>query len=121
MPPGTRDFGAFLRILRNTQLMYRDAYATLKSVDPHVAVGTIHVMMPTFPADPNNEDDQLLARNFDALFNQVPLRALRDGVIALPGTDPEPVAGLKGAADFFGANYYASSRIDHRNPEQLKP
>jgi len=121
MPPGGRDFGAFVRVLRTTQLMYRDAYAVLKTVDPSLQVGTIHVMIPTFPAHPEDEEDQLLARNFDLLFNEVPLRALRDGVVALPGLEPEPVAGLQGAADFFGANYYASSCIGHRQPQQLTP
>ena len=121
MPPGTRDFAAFLAILRNTQLMYRDAYALLKAANPAVQVGTIHVMIPAFPAEPESGDDRLLVHNFDALFNDLPLRALREGVIALPGQDPEPVAGLKGAADFFGANYYAAMSIDHRAPRRLSP
>ena len=121
MPPGVRDFSAFLRILRNTQLLYGDAYTILKAANSSAQVGTIHVMMPVFPADPNSEDDQLLVQNFNALFNDLPLRALRDGVIALPGADPEPVSGLRGAADFFGANYYAASVVDHCAPGQLKP
>jgi beta-glucosidase len=84
-------------------------------------VGPIHVLVPVFPANPDSDDDQLLARNFEALFNDLPLRALRDGVIALPGEEPEPVPGLQGAADFFGANYYASACVDHRQPGQLSP
>jgi beta-glucosidase len=121
MPPGGRDFAAFLQILRNTLLLYRDAYAILKAANPAVRVGTIHVMIPVFPANPQSEDDQLLARNFDALFNELPLRALREGVIVLPGSDPEPVPGLQGAADFFGANYYACGCVDHHEPSQLLP
>lgn len=121
MPPGERDFAAFLRILRNTLLMYRDAYAILKSAASRAQVGTIHVMVPVFPADPGSEEDRLLVSNFEAVFNDLPLRALRDGVIALPGQEPEPVPGLKGAADFFGANYYAAAAVDHRAPEQLSP
>lgn len=121
MPPGQRDFAAFLRILRHTLLLYRDAYAILKSARPAVQVGPIHMMIPVFPTNPDSEDDQLLARNFDALFNDLPLRALRDGVIALPGSEPEPVSGLKGAADFFGANYYSAASIDHRAVQQLSP
>ncbi len=121
MPPGQRDFSALLRVLRNTQLMYRDGYQILKSTDPRLQVGTIHVMIPVFPADPASDEDKLLARNFDALFNDLPLIGLRDGVIALPGEEAEPVAGLKGAADFFGANYYSSASIDHRSPQQFSP
>ncbi|MFI5394891.1 MAG: glycoside hydrolase family 1 protein [Candidatus Binatia bacterium] len=121
MPPGTRDFAPFLRVLRNALLVYRDAFRILKEIDARVQVGTIHVMIPVFPANPDSEEDQLVVRNFDALFNDLPLRALREGVIALPGEDPEAVPGLKGAADFFGANYYAAALIDHRQPAQLLP
>jgi beta-glucosidase len=121
MPPGVRDLGACLDVLRNTTLMYRDAYQILKSIDPKAQVGTIHAFVPIHPADPESEDDRLLAKSFDMLFNDLPLRALRDGVIALPGRDPEPVAGIRGAADFFGANYYASSTLDHHRPSQLLP
>ena len=121
MPPGVQDFSAFLKILRHTQLMYRDAYHILKAARPEVRVGTIHVFNPVFALDPNNDDDQLLVRNFDALFNDLPLRALADGLLAIPGAEPEPVPGLKGAADFFGANYYTSSCVDHLNPTQLTP
>src|SRR5262249_42201666 len=110
MPPGKRDFAAFLTVLRNTLLLYRDAYQMLKTTNPAVRVGPIHVMVPVFPADPDSEEDQLLARNFDALFNTLLLRALQDGVVALPGTDPEP-ADLRGAADFFGVNYYSAACI----------
>lgn len=85
MPPGHRDFGMFLRVLRNTLLLYRDAYAILKAAAPSSQVGPIHAMIPVFPADPDSEEDQLLARNFEALFNDLPLRALCDGVIAIPG------------------------------------
>jgi beta-glucosidase/6-phospho-beta-glucosidase/beta-galactosidase len=75
----------FLRVLRNTLLLYRDAYAILKAAAPSSQVGPIHAMIPVFPADPDSEEDQLLARNFEALFNDLPLRALCDGVIAIPG------------------------------------
>src|ERR1700687_2009185 len=82
-------------------------------------VGPIHVMIPAFPADPQSDEDQLFARNFEAFFNDVPMRALRDGVIALPGREPEPVRGLKGTADFFGANYYSAACVDHRHPQRI--
>jgi len=121
MPPGIRDLGGCLDVLRNTTLMYRDAYQILKSADPKTRVGTIHAFVPIYPADPESEDDRLLAQSFDVLFNDLPLRALRDGLIVLPGREPEAVAGLQGAADFFGANYYASSILDHRRPSQLLP
>jgi beta-glucosidase len=78
-------------------------------------------MIPVFPANSNDEDDRLLAYSFDALFNDLPLRALRDGVIALPGSEPEPVVDLKGAADFFGANYYSAACVDHCHPERMAP
>ena len=121
MPPGVRDFDAFQTILRNTLLVYRDAYAILKTARPGVQVGPIHAMIPVFPVDPTSEADRLLADNFDMLFNDLVLRALRDGVVALPGRDPEPIAGLAGTADFFGVNYYASAGIDHRRADQLTP
>jgi beta-glucosidase len=119
MPPGQKDFSAFRRILRNTMLQYRDAHSILKSVDPTFQVGTIHVFNPVFPADPSNDDDVLLAQNFDGHFNAVPLHALKDGVIALPGSDPEPVEGLRGAADFFGANYYAATCVSAADPDRF--
>jgi len=116
MPPGEKDFAAFRQILRNTMLLYRDAYQVLKGIAPAAQVGTIHVFMPVFPADASSEDDVLMAQNFDAHFNAVPLRALREGVIALPGLEPEPVEGLRGAADFFGANYYSATSVRAAEP-----
>ena len=124
MPPGLNDLAAFRQILRNTMLLYRDAYQVLKGIEPRVQVGTIHVFLPVFPADANAEDDVRLAQNFDAHFNAVPLHALKDGVIALPGADPEAVDGLRGAADFFGANYYSAACVSHLAPgrfEQYPP
>ncbi|MBI3785608.1 MAG: glycoside hydrolase family 1 protein [Deltaproteobacteria bacterium] len=121
MPPGHTDLGEFQRVLRNTLLMYRDAYQILKTARPQLQVGTIHVMIPVFPANPDDESDRLLAANFDGLFNAPPLLALRDGVIALPGREPETVADLKGAADFFGANYYCGVSVDHRQPMRMTP
>lgn len=117
MPPGLKDLAAFRQILRNTMLLYRDAYQTLKSIEPRAQVGTIHVFVPVFPADANCEEDVQRADTFDEHFNAVPLRALKDGVIALPGADPEPVDGLRGAADFFGANYYSAACVSHRAGE----
>lgn len=111
MPPGMKDGVAYRQMLRNTMLLYRDAYQVLKSVNPAFQVGTIHVFVPVFPADPQNEHDVALARNFDAHVNAVPLRALKDGVIDLPGQEPEEIAGMRGAADFFGANYYSASSV----------
>jgi len=121
MPPGEHDFAAFTQVLRNTQLMYRDAYHILKAADPRAQVGTIHVFLPVFPYDDDIEEDLRLVERFDALFDRLPLRALRDGVIELPGRDPEPVAGLRGAADFFGANYYSAACLDHERPGKLLP
>ena len=121
MPPGHADMDEFQRVLRNTLLMYRDAYHILKAARPQLKVGTIHVMLPVFPANADDENDRLLAGSFDALFNAPPLLALCDGVIALPGSEPEPVAGLKGAADFFGANYYCGVSVDHRRPMRMTP
>lgn len=121
MPPGERDLGAFVTVLRNTMLAYRDAFATVKAIDPALQVGPIHAMMPAFPADPDSEADQFLAASFDALFNAVPLHALAEGELRLPGRDPEPVADLRGAADFFGLNYYAAATVDHRRPDDRLP
>jgi len=116
MPPGVKDLASFRQILRNTMLQYRDAYQTLKSIDARARVGTIHVFIPLFPANPSDENDIAQAQNFDGHLNAVPLHALKEGVIALPGTEPEPIEGLRGAADFFGANYYSSVSVDHNKP-----
>lgn len=121
MPPGVRDLAAFRQMLRNTMLAYRDAYAVLKGVDPRLQVGTIHVFVPAFPADPSSQDDVLMAESFDAHFNAVLLHALRDGVVALPGSEPEPIEGLRGAADFFGANYYSATRVSAADPGRGRP
>jgi len=116
MPPGVQDIGPFLDVLRATVLMYRDAYRVLKAVDARVQVGPIHAFVPAFPADPDSAEDQGLVAIFDRMVNEIPLTALRDAVIDLPGREPEPIEGLRGAADFFGANYYAATTVDHRRP-----
>jgi beta-glucosidase len=103
-PPGERDFGKFIDAYRGILLAQRDAWLELRGRQP---VATIHNLSPLFPAA-DSDAARATTHNVDNLIWEVWMRADRDGVLTLPGRDPEHIADLQQASDLIGFSYYSA-------------
>lgn len=110
-PPGLRDIGATLRVVRNLLLGHAAAATAIRRVSPRHKVGLVHHVRPLDPAS-LSPLDHAIARLYDYLFNTVVILALRTGRI------PPPLAsglrftpGLANSSDFFGLNYYTREHV----------
>lgn len=108
-PPGVTDLSAFQDATRAIYIAWRDAWQSLS--DQGRPVSTIHNLSPVFPADPDNDGDRFAADLFDRNLFGVPLRAIRDGVLEIPGREPEEIEGLAGSADYIGFSYYSATAV----------
>ena len=91
-----RDFGA---ALRGTWLAWRDAWRLLRGSGAPVA--TAWNVAPTFVVDGSNVGRGVAARA-EKLFWDVPVRAIRDGELHIPGRHPEEVPDLRDSCDIVG-------------------
>src|SRR5262249_3061131 len=94
LPPGVRDRTRFYRALRATLLANHDAWQLLRGSGRPVS--TIMALSPIFPgvrSDDNGERARAeqAAAVFDAVYWTSWIRALRDGVLALPGLPEETI------------------------------
>lgn len=108
MPPGEADMQRAREAGRAMNLAWRDAYAALSTTAKPVA--TIHNLSPVFPAD-DSDGAKASADLVDAIVFRTWIRAIRDGVVDIPGLEVEEVEGLKGSCDLFGFSYYSSMAV----------
>lgn len=108
-PPGLVDLSAFQDATKAIYLAWIDAWKALGGAGRPVA--TIHNLSPVFPADESSSADQMAASLFDQSLFGVPITAMRDGVLAVPGRPPEEVPGLAGSCDYFGFSYYSATAV----------
>jgi beta-glucosidase len=103
-PPGIRSVAAYFRALRHQLLAHAAAYRVIRALDGQAQVGLVKNIPIFEPAGPGMG---ALARIIDYLFNEVTLRAVRDGRLAWP-LAPLPVShsALGDSVDFVGLNYY---------------
>lgn len=106
-PPGRRDPEVFARALRGIWLGWRDAWRLLRGGPP---VCTAWDLSPVFAAD-----HTITARRWASLTDDlvwgVAVRAIRDGVLAIPGLAEEEVPDLQDAADLIGFTYRAALAV----------
>jgi beta-glucosidase len=113
IPPGRRGTDSFSAALEAVHLASFEAARLLQSGGRPVA--TIEGMMPMYPQtksrDPNEREraEEKAARHDDAFW--CGLRALRDGVLAVPGRAPIDVPDATGAFDLIGFSYYAAHAV----------
>lgn len=112
-PPGRRDQAGFAEALEATHLANHEAWRLLRSGDQPVA--TIHNLTPLFPATRGrNPDERAVAeertRRFDE-FSWCWARALREGVLEVPGRAPIQLDDLAGAFDLVGFSYYFAQAV----------
>ncbi len=112
-PPGRSDAAGFPEALEAIHLASHEAWRLLHSGDAPVA--TIHNVMPVYPAvrgrDPQEREE---AERKAAHIDEVAwcgLRALADGVLAVPGRAPIEIPDMAGAFDYVGFSYYCAQSI----------
>jgi beta-glucosidase len=119
-PPGKRDLGLAMKVLRNVLRGHAAAYHAIHRVQPNAQVGIAHNIRPLKPHNPQSWLNRQIAALQHRSFNQVVLMALQDGQLRFPlgrGKIPE----LVDTQDWIGLNFYFSNRfkVDFTNPLQL--
>jgi len=113
-PPGRRDLEAFGRALRATHLANHEAWRLLRSGGKPVA--TIMNLSPIRPGVRSRdvrerEQAEAMAAAFDDVYWGSWIRALRDGVLATPGTVETEVPGMADSFDLIGFSYYSAQTV----------
>jgi beta-glucosidase len=114
MPPGKADHEQFTKALRATYLANLEAWRLLRSGGKPVA--TIMNLSPIEAGVRTREPDereqaQRNAALYDATYWTSWIRAVRDGVIAIPGLPDEEVPDFAGAFDLIGFSYYSALTV----------
>jgi beta-glucosidase len=95
---GTPDFDRHARALQSTIVAHRDAYRILQGSAPVATSLAVALIRPTDETAPAARE----ARYRDHLVWDLWLRALRDGVVAVPDRPERNVQDLAGACDLLG-------------------
>jgi beta-glucosidase len=107
-PPGKflhlKQAGIVLKNMLDAHIAVYDAF---KEIDPDVKVGLAHMMQPIKPYNPWNPFDQLPAKIFDYLLNNVTLIYLQTGKFNWLRLVNDYNPNASGKVDFIGINYYA--------------
>jgi beta-glucosidase len=112
-PPGRRDARAYAEALEAILLANHEAWRLLHSGPQPVA--TIHNLAPVHPAVRGREPGEREAAEAradlvdDGLWCGV--RALRDGVLAVPGRPPIEIPDMAGSFDLVGFSYYSALSV----------
>ncbi len=109
IPPGRSDFPAFAEALEATLLANHEAWRLLRSGDQPTC--TVVNLSPVYPAWPSGDERERApaesnARLFDDVIWSSWMRALRDGVLAVPGRPEREVEDMAGSFDLIGFSYY---------------
>lgn len=112
-PPGRTDLHEFTEALEATHLASFEAWRLLRSGSQPVA--SIEGITPVFPQTRGREPDErdaaaAIAKRFDDTI-WCGLRAMRDGVLAVPGRAPVELPGMAGAFDVVGFSYYSARSV----------
>lgn len=106
-PPGKPRMDKFSELLVRIIRAHGDAFWLLKKYLPAKAkVGMSSLVVPVEPLNPESDADRVAAEFIDSYLNQVPLEALREGVVRVPGKGAVEIPSCRRAADFFGINYF---------------
>ena len=108
-PPGLRSFEEYGKAYRGIMLAGRDAWRELRGAGTPVA--TVHNLIPVMAAA-GTDRARRAAERFDEAVFRVWIRALREGVLAVPGRAEEEVADLEDSCDLVGFSYYGATAFD---------
>lgn len=112
LPPGKRyRFRRSGTVAKNMLEIHVTLYDVFKQIDPDVQVGLTHIMQPIQPYYAWNPFDQLVAKMFDYLVNDVIFPYFKTGhfnwLWLIKGYNPDAI----GKIDFIGVNYYSHTLI----------
>ncbi len=106
-PPAWKRLDKFSDMLIGIHKAHGDAYRILKTYLPERArAGIAALIAPVEQADPGSEPDRVSAEFVDGFINQAPLDAIKEGVVRVAGRGAIELPTCKGAADFFGIDYF---------------
>ncbi len=101
-----KDFGAFLRVLKNTIRAHAAMYHAIKRVTPNAQVGYSHHWRVFEPYNKKSPFDRLMAGIRTRVFGEAILTAIEEGRLVLPLGWNEAIPEARGTQDFLGVNYY---------------
>ena len=106
-PPFKKRMDKFTDMLVKVHRAHGDAYRILKAYLPAQAkVGMAANITPVHPLDPESDADRIASEFVDSFINRIPLDALREGAVSVPGKGAVEIPSCKGAADFLGIDYF---------------
>jgi beta-glucosidase len=120
-PPGLTATDQAVRAFASLLRAHAAAAAAIRSLDPTAEIGVTISLSRFEPEESWNLLDQLAAREAARVFDWAFYDAIMAGRITfglpLPGVPSidEPLPGLAGSVDFFGANYYGRNSV-HFSP-----
>jgi beta-glucosidase len=117
LPPGRRDPPRFLQTLRGLVLAQRDAWRELRGGPPVATAQDVSIVR----SDDDSPEARARARNADRLQWDVWTRALRDGLLAVPGRAEEEVPSLAGATDVVGITWRGGVAVAGDGTERPYP
>jgi beta-glucosidase len=103
-PPGQRDLGAAMRVIRNLLVGHAAAYRAIHALQPQARVGLAHNMRILDPANSRSLLDRWAARLWDRAYNRAILTALTRGRWMLP-LGFGLAWKLRRTLDWIGLNY----------------
>lgn len=106
-PPGVRSSESRARALRGLWMAWRDAWRVLRGGPPVATSLWIPLSSTDGTLRAGQAERKLRERTWD-----VPLRALRDGELAVPGLAVEEVADLQDSCDLIGIVWRGAVHID---------
>jgi beta-glucosidase len=112
-PPGQKDDAAYAEALEAILLAQHEAWRLLHSGGQPVA--TIFSIAPAYPAVRGREPREREAAEARATAiddgQWCGIRALADGVLAVPGRAPIEIPDMAGSFDYVGFSYYAALSV----------
>ncbi len=110
--PGEKSLPLYFRVLRHLLQAHGAAYRVIHALDGSARVGLVKNMQIFEALDPADGLSVRAARLLDYLFNEITLRAARDGWLGFPlGLMTKTHGALVDSIDFWGINYYSRQRV----------
>jgi len=105
--PGKKRLDKFSEMMVKVHEAHGDAYRILKAYLPSSAkVGVVAEIAPFHPLDVEANTDVTAADFFNRHINLTTITAIKDGMVSMPGHKAIEIPSCKGAADFFGIDYF---------------
>lgn len=118
-PPGVRNWDLAMAAMEGAHLAGLTAWTVLRQTGKPVA--TIQALLPLFPADDSPEALAATTTLDDAVWGCW-IRAIRDGILTVPGRAPIAVPSCQGAFDLIGFSYYSAGAVTpDRQPVPYPP